>query len=399
MGNHTISNGAKLYSLENDINYSTELTDRISGYNFLIINDHLPNTGVGKSTFKTFSEMRKIGADITMLLPHQDKEYSFEGVETQLRPKPLRGIKKHGLPFELLSYYYFPRRAPEGYSLYHVFSQMLGRYCAFLDPTVVTCCDSIAFRVEHNHNKFPQHLLKKHFCDIKKSNRIVFVSEHARKDYLDLFDYDPDKTKIIHNGIDRDEFTPGDKTMAREYLDLPQDAVIILNVGSEDPRKNMQTLMRSFERVRRNVDNGLLIRVGAKRDETTSIIYELGLENDVLRTGPVSEEELISYYRAADVLCFPTCYEGFGMPVLEAFATELPVVSSNTTSLPEVAGGAALMTDPMDVEGMASNIEKVLDDNTLRSELIQKGTKRVANFSWENAAKETLELYADVLSK
>jgi len=384
-------------SLPVGISETNQIGSSLAGSNILILNDHLPYTGIGKSTFQTFNRMREAGADVDMLLAHQDEEYNSDAVITQKRPRFLRGIKKHGLLFELLSYFYFPNNAPDGYSLYHVSSQMLARYCNFVEPSVVTCCDSIAFRVDGNHDGVSQYLLRKHFDDIGKAKRVIFVSEHARNDFLNLFDYDPDRTVVIYNGIDRETFTPGDKYQEREKLGLPQDAPIILNVGSENPRKNMPTLMKSLEILRRNVPEARLLRVGKMTDETGRVIDDLGISGSVDYRSNVSESELVSCYRAADVFMFPSYYEGFGMPVLEAFAAELPVVSSSATSLSEVAGDAALLSEPFDADSMAIDVERVLSDSELRQTLVKKGNDRVSRFSWDKAARETMKLYCDVL--
>jgi glycosyltransferase involved in cell wall biosynthesis len=126
---------------------------------------------------------------------------------------------------------------------------------------------------------------------------------------------------------------------------------------------------------------------------------ELGLKGQVVFTGYVPPEEMPALYNAADLFAFPSLYEGFGLPVLEAMACGVPVVTSNVSALPEVAGDAALLTDPRDATALCDALERILKDGSLRTELRRRGLERAATFSWEKAAQETIGVYADAVAK
>jgi glycosyltransferase involved in cell wall biosynthesis len=141
-----------------------------------------------------------------------------------------------------------------------------------------------------------------------------------------------------------------------------------------------------------------LVRVGKKSKSMAKKIRTLGLEKTVVYAGEVSLDRLIELYRSADLFVFPSFYEGFGLPVLEAMACGCPVVTSNTTSLPEVVGDAGIMVEPSDVHGLAKAMYDVLTNDGLRRDMIKKGLRRAKMFSWEKTATETLSAYAEVLA-
>ena len=150
---------------------------------------------------------------------------------------------------------------------------------------------------------------------------------------------------------------------------------------------------------RKGVKHKLVVTGGGVKDyimKVRTMCVELGLGSEVVFTGSVAKEELVYLYNLADLFVYPSLYEGFGYPPLEAMACGCPVVASNVTSIPEVVGEAAVLIDPYDVEGMANAIGRVLLDEQLRAELIKKGFKQVKKFSWEKTAKETLEVYKKV---
>jgi glycosyltransferase involved in cell wall biosynthesis len=177
----------------------------------------------------------------------------------------------------------------------------------------------------------------------------------------------------------------------------------VLYVGSLEPRKNLLRLLEAYSRLRSWSDKWFLVIVGARSFRKSSPVVkrveELGLEASVRFTGYVPEEDLPAIYNGADLFVFPSIYEGFGLPVLEAMACGAPVVTSNTSSLPEVAGDAAVLVDPYNVNAIAVAMHQVLINPALGAELIEKGLIRAAQFSWKRTALETISIYKLVLGK
>ena len=177
----------------------------------------------------------------------------------------------------------------------------------------------------------------------------------------------------------------------------------ILYVASRRPYKNIDGLIRAYYLLKRrhNLPHRLVITgLGGRADnQLFGLIKECGLERQVILTGFVPDEELPLIYNGAELFVFPSFYEGFGLPIVEAMACGLPVASSNRTSLPEVAGRCALFFDPADVEDMAQTIYRLLTDEGLRQRLISCGRQRAALFTWERVAAEVLKALEDVAGR
>jgi glycosyltransferase involved in cell wall biosynthesis len=179
----------------------------------------------------------------------------------------------------------------------------------------------------------------------------------------------------------------------------------ILHVGSLAARKNIPVLLEAvfrlkrarFWRNRRVVLAGGIAPGLPGHAEVKAAIERLGLEQDVILLGHVPDEDVPALYNLAQVVVMPTLYEGFGLPVVEAMACGRPVVASNTSSIPEVAGGAALLVDPRDSEAWAQALAQVLSDGALRESMIERGLRRAPAFSWQKTARATLRVYRSVL--
>jgi alpha-1,3-rhamnosyl/mannosyltransferase len=172
-----------------------------------------------------------------------------------------------------------------------------------------------------------------------------------------------------------------------------------MSLAGSDPTKNIITLVKAFaavpERIRRTYD---LVLIGdvSKRPDVRDAIEQAGIASQARLIGVVSDEALIGWYQGAGVFAFPSLYEGFGLPVLEAMACGVPVLCSNSSSLPEVAGDAAILADPRNVEQWSVDLARLLDDPRLREELSERGRARALTFSWDRTATETVSLYERV---
>jgi glycosyltransferase involved in cell wall biosynthesis len=229
--------------------------------------------------------------------------------------------------------------------------------------------------------------------ELKTSDAVIAVSENTKHDLIKHFNVDEGRIHVVYEGVDSTFRSCDTSEVKSKYgLDFP----FILYVGTLEPRKNIPRLLNAFKKL---VDSGISHRLvvagrsGWKYAGILESVGKLGLTGRVVFTGYVPREDLPGLYSLADVFVFPSLYEGFGLPVLEAMACGTPVVCSNTSSLPEVAGDAALTVDPLDVEGLAESMERVLTDGGLADKLRKRGLKQAAGFTWEYAAGKTLKVY------
>jgi glycosyltransferase involved in cell wall biosynthesis len=214
-------------------------------------------------------------------------------------------------------------------------------------------------------------------------------------DLIERYGTEPDKITVVYPGYDEATFQPVRDEEVIEAVKARYGIAgdYILFVGTLQPRKNLIRLVKAFADCRSPIADCRLVIAGKKGwlyQEIFRRVEELGLEKKVVFTGYVPEGDLPALLSGAHLFVFPSLYEGFGLPVLEAMACGTPVVCSNASSLPEVAGDAALMVDPLDVEGLATAMERVLSDEELRAELTERGFKQARKFSWERCARETL---------
>jgi len=240
---------------------------------------------------------------------------------------------------------------------------------------------------------------------LKKADFIITISEATKRDVIKILGFPEDKIRVSypsgHEGFLR-------KTDSKTFTPLKTQLGIrekyFLFVGTIEPRKNLARVIQAFnlfkKRFKGDVQYQLAI-VGSKEfghgQVYQNLIKEGSLnQEDVIFTGYVSHDELNSLYSFSEALVFPSLYEGFGIPILEAFASGTAVLTSTSSSLPEVAGEAAILVDPRDTEAIAHGLWEIATESELRSGLIERGFNRLKQFSWEKAAKEALDVYESI---
>ncbi len=236
----------------------------------------------------------------------------------------------------------------------------------------------------------------------RRAARVIAVSESTRRDVIALCGVAPEKVVTVHNGVD-DAFCPADPAAVaafRRAKGLPDRFILFL--GTLEPRKNLGALLRAYAALRARTGERApkLVIAGGKGwfyDRILTEVDVLGLADDVIFPGYVAADELPWWYRAAELFVYPSRFEGFGLPVLEAMACGTPVITTSSSSLPEVAGDAALLVDPDDVPALSDAMERVVSDPDLQGALRAAGLQRAASFSWQRTATETARLYRDVL--
>ena len=261
--------------------------------------------------------------------------------------------------------------------------------------TVVTIHDLGAEYLPGYH-QFPQkhYLTKSTEYAVSHATHLIAVSEATKKDLITKMHCDANKISVVYEGYRKDYFKHLGKSMVENDLKkLKVTPPFLLFVGTIQPRKNVMRLIQAFSKLASDYPSLSLCLVGKKgwlSDDVYALPTQLGLSDRVKFLGHVKEEDLVALYNGAELLVFPSLFEGFGLPVVEAFACGLPVVTSSTSSLPEVGGDACVYVEPTSIEEIEGAIRRVLSNTMLRDELIRKGLKQAGTFSWEKAAKETL---------
>jgi glycosyltransferase involved in cell wall biosynthesis len=276
-------------------------------------------------------------------------------------------------------------------------------------PPLVACRSVVTIH-DCIHLMFPQYLPNRLalgyarasiFAAARRATRVLTVSESSKRDILRFVDIKPEKIDVIYNAYDERfavEPREEDVDRVRERYQLHDE--FVLYAGNVKPHKNLERLIEAFHLVRRRgLDHLRLVLIGDEISTYAALrraVHRHQLHPYVRFLGYLPEETLGVMYRLAGVFVFPSLYEGFGLPPLEAMASGTPVVTSNVSSLPEVAGDAAVLVDPYDPNAIANGIYQVLTDDQLRRDLRARGAARARQFSWEQSARRVREIYGEV---
>jgi len=242
-------------------------------------------------------------------------------------------------------------------------------------------------RIEYFENNF--------FQNIYRSDIIITGSEFSKREILERLDFDASQVKVIYHGLNHQLFQPlQDKSI---NFDLPEQ--FIFSVGSIEPRKNLLGLLKAYNILAEDTkENYHLVLAGFKGWENEEIMRLIELNKSHIHyLGYLTDEDLVKTYNLASLFVYPSFYEGFGLPVLEAMACATPVVCSDHSSLPEVGGDAVVYCNPNSVEDIKEKIESVLKDKVLQKEMITKGLKRAKTFTWEKSAQEHLKIFESLI--
>jgi glycosyltransferase involved in cell wall biosynthesis len=233
---------------------------------------------------------------------------------------------------------------------------------------------------------------------LRLSDRIVCVSENTRDDVEKIFSVAAEKLKVIPNGVDTAIFKKLDKVEAKKIIDSKYGVRddFILYVGTLTlPQKNIVRLVDAYDVLVRKGVKHKLVLVGSNGKDAHLIsrrVKELGLADRVHFVGYIPDEALPFFYNAATVFCFPSLYEGFGLPVLEAMACGCPVVTSSTSAMSEVAGNAAVLVDPLEVDEIAAAMMSLIEDSRLRDDYGKRGINGALKFTWSASARKLLDV-------
>ncbi|NUM36247.1 MAG: glycosyltransferase family 4 protein [Candidatus Brocadiae bacterium] len=285
--------------------------------------------------------------------------------------------------------------------VYHFFNFIIPKKIA--GKTIATIHDSCFFRYPEmlsktNYSIFKDNLLR----SCRYTDLITTVSEYSKKEIVEFLQIPESKVCVIPAGVDRNIFYPKKDSHTKERIQkkykIPGDFVLYL--GTLEPRKNIPFLLKCFHAVIQKEKNLFLVLAGQKGwqyEKIEECLQHLGLQNRTIFPGYIQQEDIVSLYSSATIFLFPSLYEGFGIPPLEAMACGTPVIASNASSLPEILGDAAILVSPDNIQEMEFQIQRLLSDSSLRNQYSEKGLQQSKKFSWKESAKKLLRTYERIL--
>lgn len=368
--------------------------------------------GTGKNLVDLYAqiEQKRPSWEIEFCYSKGLEAYGSDLNFTRIKQTPILDI---GNRYKLWQDYFLPLRAKlKGANILHCPAQTSPKLIG--SPTIVTIHDIIPLRMNDGMQEADKQALENNIAQsLEKAKAIITVSEYSKNDILDYFgrQYE-DKIKVVHWAPEGKLLSPSSqanqKTVLNEYTlqnqqqfmsDDAEQSPFFFALGAASPRKNTHKLIHAFAQFcAQNTDWKLLIGgIQANALETfSSLVDELGLNDRVSLNGFLPEAHMPHLYSACHGFVFPSLYEGFGLPVLDAFASNSPLLVSNVTSLPEVAGDAALYFDPNSTEQIADSMLQLANSEALQHKMIEAGQQRLQQFSWENTANQVISLFEQV---
>ena len=309
--------------------------------------------------------------------------------------------KKHGTFYEN---YYYPNYIEENnIDMHHIPQNGIGLNELYTSPIVVTIHDLIPYILPETVGRgYLERFLRDMPLIVRDSKVILTVSEYSKRDIIKFFPFVNEEKIFVTPLAANKSYKPLNKTNCIEYIKNKYsiDSPFILYIGGFSTRKNVKELIIAFNKIQKSLKkNYKLVLCGSIRDEgikLQELCKELLMDDKIIFTGFVPDDELPLFYNAAEVFIYPSSYEGFGLPPLEAMSCATPVITSNLTSIPEVTKDCAILINPFDKDELASSILTLLNSESLLQEYSEKGYNNSLNFTWENTAIATLKAYEHV---
>ncbi|AEK19266.1 glycosyl transferase group 1 [Methanococcus maripaludis X1] len=360
-------------------------------------------TGVDNAIYNLISELSKqTGIDIYLISSQKNNDLFPELKNISIHDPFKRILKKTSTySWYLFINYYLSKKNLDLDIIHNPDNSSL--FINLKNKKIVTIYDIMAFKfpkVSDPVTRFRYRILL--YKTLKSSDKIITISNHTKLDLMNYFKIPEDKIKVIYLAANQTYKKLGKNEINEILKKYDLNNPFILYVGGLAPNKNIERLLESYNIIKNKEISQKLILTGVKRHNSTSAlktIKKLNLQNDVIFTGYVPDEDLPGLYNAADLFVYPSLYEGFGLPPLEAMQCGTPVITSNTSSLPEVVGDAGIMINPYDVDELANKMYEVLTNEKLRKEMSKKGLERAKLFSWKKCAEEHLKVYEEVLGR
>ncbi|MCK5491115.1 MAG: glycosyltransferase family 4 protein [Candidatus Pacebacteria bacterium] len=360
-------------------------------------------SGIEEYTINLLSNMLKLDNNIQFKLFYNgykkvDLEYDF------LKLSNVQ-LKEFKIPNRLLDfsfqYFGYPKvdKLLGGVDVFfspHIFSSAVSKNC----KTVTTFHD-LSFE---NHREFYSasknywHFSMNPKKQARKSGKIIAVSNSTKEDLMKIYKINTKKIKVVYSGINSlssIEYSKSSISEIKKKYNLPENYILYL--GTIEPRKNIIGIIRAFEELKKyNTKKNYKLVIAGSRGWLCKDVFEVAknsaVMNDIIFTGFIDDDDKSILYKLADIFVYPSFYEGFGFPPLEAMQNTTPVITSNFSSLPEAVGDAAITVNPYNIDELARAMKDLLGDENLRNNLIEKGIKQTKKFSWQKCAEETLDV-------
>lgn len=355
-------------------------------------------TGIGTYTDKILRYMIKTHKENLYQVYWSGENYKeFEDTNTKI----MIASKRHHRFFEQ---HYFPNNLKkENVDIYHIPQNGIGISDNIPCKKVVTVHDLIPYILPETVGRgYLGKFLKEMPRIMELTDGVITVSECSKRDILKFFSIDEDKVFVTPLAADI-KYRPLDKDNCKEILveTYGINKPFILYIGGFSPRKNVSGLMTAFSKIHKNLDKEYdLVIVGANKDDgelLKNLSIELNIELNIKFTGYIPEDHLPIFYNACDVFTYPSLYEGFGLPPLEAMSCGTPVLTSNISSIPEVVGDGGILIDPLSMKSLMYSLEALLNDESIRKDISEKALLRASQFSWEKTSEKTIEAYNRIL--
>lgn len=280
--------------------------------------------------------------------------------------------------------------------IYHFFNFIIPKNIK--GKVIVTIYDTVFFSAPETMGGMKT--ISEYKYAAERSDLIITISENAKADIIKHFNIDEKKIKIVTPGIDLQKYSykysKSELENIRKKYNLPKNYILYL--GTIEPRKNIERIVKAFKKYKKEINNDLKLvivgRKGWKYDNIMKLIESMG--TDIIITGYIDEEDKVPIYKLAQIFVFPSLYEGFGMPILEAMASKTPVITSNISSMPEVAGNAGMLVDPFNENEIFEAYKKILSDDELKKEMVQKGLEQAKKFEWKKSVEMLEKIYEEI---
>lgn len=313
-----------------------------------------------------------------------------------------------GIGMKYARYFSYPNQAKKNQgTINHIIDQSYAHLLNTINSrqTIITVHDLIpllAWKGVIPGLKYPHYplLYKLSIASLSKARAIIAISKSTKNDLINYCGIEESKITVIHAGVDKkfSSFSNEKKKLARHNLGLPtKDTYVVLIVGFQS-YKNILVSFQVISKLQNNLNTNVqLVWLGSNKDMCSKYSKLANLNNDAIPLSNLDIDKLIELYNSVDCLLFPSLYEGFGSPPLEAMACGTPVITSNVASIPEVVGDAAIMLSPRDIDGLAKAVKKILENEILRNDYVKRGYLNASRFTWERCASEVFSLYKKIL--
>ncbi len=365
----------------------------------------LPNrSGVGNYVLNLIQNLSQVDPEPIYYFLAQNKNLSLLGHLARGQNPFLTMFSHENHPLsDFWEHFILPLRLKEmGINVFHGPASLIPfrkDHCGL----VVTIHDLVAFlfpeTIPLKYGAYMRYLLRQ---AVKKADKIIAVSNHTKEDLIKILKVPREKIVVIHEASSP-IFHPDNRREVQTHLKEQYGITkkFIYHLGNIEPRKNLIVLLEAFTRVCREMGNEYQLVVSGQRGWLTGSLSRFfknyPARDQVLFTGYVPMEEIPLFMNGAEVFVFPSLYEGFGLPVLEAMSCGTPVISSNRSSIPEIVGSAAVLVDPTSIRDLADRIIELLKNPDERMHLSQLGLEQASRFSWIEAARQTLDVYRSVM--